>query len=51
MVNAGISLNAVREFAGHVDEKTTLAYYTFDREEDEKKNEKFEQTLAYVTVS
>jgi len=28
MVNAGVNLNAVKSFAGHVDGKTTLKYYT-----------------------
>lgn len=47
MVNAGISLNAVRAFAGHVDEGTTLKYYTFDREQEDIRNEQFEKALSY----
>lgn len=49
MVNSGISLNAVKSFAGHVDEETTLKYYTFDRENDEKKNKMFEKALSYAS--
>ena len=49
LVNSGVSLNAVRAFAGHVDESTTLRYYTFDRENEEKKNEQFEKALSFGT--
>ena len=49
MVNAGISLNAVKNFAGHVDEETTLKYYTFDRENESKKNKQFEKALSYAS--
>lgn len=47
MVNSGISLNAVRAFAGHVDEGTTLKYYVFDRENDEERNKQFEKALSF----
>lgn len=47
MVNSGISLNAVRAFAGHVDEGTTLKYYVFDRENEAKRNEMFEKALSF----
>ena len=47
MVNAGISLNAVRAFAGHVDESTTLKYYVFDREKESTRNEQFEHALSF----
>lgn len=47
MVNAGISLNAVRSFAGHVDESTTLKYYVFDREKESTRNEQFERALSF----
>ena len=47
MVNAGISLNAVRAFAGHVDESTTLKYYVFDREKESTRNEQFERALSF----
>lgn len=47
MVNAGVSLNAVRAFAGHVDESTTLKYYVFDREKESKRNEQFERALSF----
>lgn len=50
MVNSGVSLNAVRSFAGHVDEETTLKYYTFDRENDEKLNKMLEQALSYDPI-
>ena len=51
MVNSGISLNAVKNFAGHVDEETTLKYYTFDRENDKQKNQMFEKALSYSSGS
>ena len=47
MVNAGVSLNAVRAFAGHVDESTTLKYYVFDRENEETRNEQIERALSF----
>lgn len=47
MVNSGISLNAVKSFAGHVDEETTLKYYTFDREGEVKRNEQIEKALSF----
>ncbi len=47
MVNAGVSLNTVRSFAGHVDEKTTLRYYTFDRESEAVRNEQMEKALSF----
>ena len=51
LVNSGISLNAVRAFAGHVDEKTTLAYYTFDRENEATRNEQFEKALSFSSAN
>ena len=48
MVNSGISLNAVKSFAGHVDESTTLKYYTFDREGEERRNEQIEKALNFA---
>lgn len=47
MVNAGISLNAVKNFAGHIDEETTLKYYTFDREAKAVRNEQIEKALSF----
>ena len=47
LVNSGISLNTVRQFAGHVDERTTLRYYTYDRDSRAEKDEKFESALAF----
>lgn len=51
MVNNGISLNAVKSFAGHVDESTTLKYYTFDREGEERRNEQIEKALNFAKNS
>ena len=47
LVNSGVSLNAVRAFAGHVDETTTLRYYTFDRENETIRNEQIEKALSF----
>ncbi len=47
MVNAGVSLNAVKNFAGHTDEMTTLNYYTFDREVEAVRNELIEKALSF----
>lgn len=47
MVNAGISLNTVKNFAGHVDEETTLKYYTFDRETEKVRNQQIEKALSF----
>ena len=47
MVNAGISLNTVKNFAGHVDEETTLKYYTFDRETEAVRNQQIEKALSF----
>ena len=47
MVNNGISLNAVKTYAGHTDESTTLRHYTFDRECEKVRHEQFEKALSY----
>ena len=47
LVNSGISLNAVRNFSGHVDERTTLKYYTYDRETDDSLSGMFEDALSF----
>lgn len=51
MVNAGISLNTVKNFAGHVDEETTLKYYTVDREAEAVRNEQIERALSFGTTN
>ena len=47
LVNAGVSLNTVKNFAGHVDETTTLKYYTFDCEIETVRNEQIEKALSF----
>lgn len=38
---------AVKNFAGHIDEETTLKYYTFDREAKAVRNEQIEKALSF----
>lgn len=49
LVNAGVSLNTVKNFAGHADETTTLKYYTFDCEIEAVRNEQIEKALSFKT--
>lgn len=51
LVNAGISLNTVKNFAGHIDEETTLKYYTFDRETELIRNQQIEKALSFGVPS
>jgi integrase len=37
LLSNGVSINTTRQLAGHVDERTTLNNYCFDRSEDDEK--------------
>ena len=44
LISKGVSINTTRQLAGHVDERTTLNNYCFDRNEDDEK-------LAQITYA
>ena len=46
LIDGNININTVRQIAGHVDERTTLNNYCFDRSSDEEKYEKMAKALA-----
>lgn len=46
LLSAGINLNTVRQIVGHMDEKTTLNNYLYDRNTDEEKNMMIAAALA-----
>lgn len=45
LIDAGMNINTVRRLAGHVDERTTLQNYVFDRSSTEEKLDKMEKAL------
>ena len=45
LIDGNININTVRQIAGHVDERTTLNNYCFDRSSDEEKYEKMAKAL------
>lgn len=42
----GVGLNTVRQWMGHVDDRTTLANYCYDRSSDDEKLEAMERALS-----
>lgn len=46
LIDLGISINTIREFAGHVDEKTTYHSYCFDRKTKEQTYQELEKELT-----
>ena len=46
LIEGNVNINTVRQYAGHVDERTTLNNYCFDRSTDEEKYVKMEKALA-----
>ena len=46
LIDEQVSINTVRQVAGHSSEKTTLRNYTFDRSSEVERREKFEKALA-----
>ena len=47
LIDEQVSINTVRQVAGHSSEKTTLRNYTFDRSSEVERLEKFEKALAF----
>lgn len=45
LIDSGINLNRVRQIAGHIDERTTLNNYCFDRSPDTKVIEQLEEAF------
>ncbi len=46
MIDGGLNLNTSRQIAGHMDERTTLNNYYFDRSDEAEKYENFVKALA-----
>ena len=46
MIDGGLNLNTSRQIAGHMDEKTTLNNYYFDRSDEEEKYNNFVRALS-----
>ena len=46
LIDLGISINTIREFAGHVDEKTTYHSYCFDRKTKDQTYQELEKELT-----
>ncbi len=46
MIDGGLNLNTSRQIAGHMDEKTTLNNYHYDRSDDEEKYQNFVKIFA-----
>lgn len=48
LLDGGMNLNSVREFAGHTDEQTTLGSYYYDRRKSDEKREIIDKALVYL---
>ena len=46
LISAGVNLNTVRQLAGHMDEKTTLNNYLYDRSSEAERNAMIAAALA-----
>lgn len=46
MIDGGVNLNTSRQIAGHMDEKTTLNNYYFDRSDEDEKYNIFVRALS-----
>ena len=46
LVDSGLNINTIREFAGHEDERTTYNNYTFNRSENKEIENILEQSLS-----
>ena len=46
MIDGGLNLNTSRQIASHMDEKTTLNNYYFDRSDEVEKYNNFVRALA-----
>ena len=47
MVDSGMSINAVKTYAGHSSESTTMKHYVFDRNGKTARNQQIDKALAY----
>ena len=47
MVDSGMSINAVKTYAGHSSEETTLSHYVFDRNGKKTRNRQVDLALSY----
>lgn len=45
LIDANVNINTIRQIVGHVDEKTTLNNYCFDRSTDDEKQKSVENAL------
>lgn len=45
LMDADINVNTIRQLVGHVDERTTLNNYCYDRSSDEEKYSQIENAL------
>lgn len=48
LLDGGMNLNSVREFAGHTDEQTTLNNYYYDRRNIDEKREIVDKALVFL---
>lgn len=46
LIDGDVNLNSIREMVGHMDERTTLNSYCFDRDTDTERKEKVQKALA-----
>lgn len=46
LIDSGLNIDAIRRFAGHADEKTTLACYCYNRMTDSQTEDLVESALA-----
>ena len=45
LIDGGVNINTVRQIAGHMDERTTLANYCFDRSTEKEKLQRMERAI------
>ena len=50
LFDAGFNLNTIRQIAGHVDEKTTLNNYIYDRSPKSERAERMEGALSFASL-
>ena len=46
LIDGNVNLNSIREMVGHMDERTTLNSYCYDRDTDPERKEKIQKALA-----
>ena len=50
LLDSGVNLNTARELMGHVDERTTLKNYCYDRSSESDRIERIEKALDFGIV-